>query len=320
MTSKGPEVPVWKHLIASLDTDPPIRIAYIDCLPLHPIPKKGIIVLLHGFPQTSYQFRHVINPFAAAGFRVIAPDYRGAGGSSKPLLGFTKFQMARDIFHLLDSLGIKDVIHLVGHDIGGMIAYAFASGYPEKLASLVWGECPLPGTAVYEANRTTRAVEQFHFIFQSVLDLPEALITGRERIYLSHFFSKLAYNMAAISSTDLDHYVEMYSQPGALRCAFELYRAFEVDSKENRLWIDAEGKLEIPTMALSGDKSAHKDEAVDMFNEVHEQGTFEVAIVEEAGHYIAEENPEGFVREVLRFVKNHTTSSEVEEGGIGRHD
>ena len=213
--------------------------------------------------------------------------------------------MAEDILLLLDYLRIDDPIHLVGHDIGGMIAYAFASRYPSRVMSVVWGECPLPGTAVYQTNKTTRAVQQFHFIFHSVLDLPEALITGRERIYLNHFFSKLIYNTAAISSADLDHYVEMYSQPGAMRCALEVYRAFEIDAQENRHWIDKNGKSEVPAMALSGGKSAHKDEALEMFSEVHEQGIFEVAVVEEAGHYIAEENPDGFVGEILMFVGNH---------------
>jgi len=152
---------------------------------------------------------------------------------------------------------------------------------------------------VYQTNKTTRAVQQFQFIFHSVLDLPEALITGQERIYLNHFFSKLIYNAAAISSADLDHYVEMYSQLEAMRCALKVYRAFEIDTQENRHWIDKYGKSEVPAMTLSGDKSAHKDEALAMFSDVHEQGIFEVAVVKEAGHYITEENLEGFVGGVL---------------------
>ena len=211
--------------------------------------------------------------------------------------------MARDIVLLLDALGIVSPIHIVGHDIGGMIAYALASLYPERVASVVWGECPLPGTAVYQENRTGRAVQQFHFIFHSVLNLPEALVAGRERIYLNHFFSKLIYNTAAISSEVLDHYAECYSQPGAMRCAFELYRAFETDAEENQERLRQFGKCKVPAMALSGEKSAHKSEAFKMFQEVHE--TFDLIALRGAGHYIAEENPEGFVHEVLSFVKHH---------------
>jgi pimeloyl-ACP methyl ester carboxylesterase len=100
--------------------------------------------------------------------------------------------MAQDVLKLIDNLGIEERIHRVGYDIGGMIAYAFAARYPERLASVVWGECPLPETKVYESNRITHAVKQFHFIFHSVLDLPETLVAGRGHIYPSHFFSRLS--------------------------------------------------------------------------------------------------------------------------------
>ena len=213
--------------------------------------------------------------------------------------------MAEDILLLLDELGIAERVHVVGHDIGGMIAYALASRHPDRVASVVWGECPLPGTEIYRANKTTHAVQQFHFIFHSVLDLPEALVAGRERIYLNHFFSKLSYNAAAISSTHRDHYAESYSQPGAMRCAFGVYRAFETDAEENQQWLLRNGKVSIPAMALSGDKSTHKDEALETFSEVHELGTFKLGVVLDAGHYIAEENPEGFVREVMTFVEEN---------------
>ena len=303
MTSTAPDSSTWRHLVASLRTDPPIRIAYIDCPASES--QKGVIVLLHGFPQTSYQFRHVITPFAKAGYRVLAPDYRGAGASSKSASGFTKTIMAEDILLLLDELRITERVYLVGHDIGGMIAYALASRYPKRVASVVWGECPLPGTAIYRTNRTSLAVQQFHFIFHGVLDLPEALVAGRERIYLNHFFSKLAYNTAAISSADLDHYAEAYSQPGAMRCAFEVYRAFETDAEENVQWLTLNGRISVPAMALSGDKSSHKNEAYGMFEEVHEPGTFKLGVVLEAGHYIAEENPEGFISEVIMFIEEN---------------
>lgn len=88
----------------------------------------------------------------------------------------------------------------------------------------------------------------------------------------------------------------------------EVYRAFEVDAQENRDWIDENGKSKVPAMALSGEKSAHKIEALEMFNELHKHGNFEVAVVEEAGHYIAEENPDGFTREVLNFVGDYLST------------
>jgi len=279
-----------------------LRIAYIECPTT--TQELGVLLLIHGFPQTSHQYRHVIKPLSSAGYHVIVPDYRGAGFSSKPSGPFTKSTMAKDIIDLLDALGITRSVHIVGHDIGGMIAYALASRYPQRVASVVWGECPLPGTTAYAKDRTdpARTVQQFHFTFQSVPDLPEALVAGKERIYLTHFFNKIAYNAAAFSKDDIDHYVEQYSQPGAMRCAFATYRAFEEDAVANQQWLKENGKLNIPAMVLSGAESRHRTEASEMFAEVHEEGAFEVATIAGAGHYIAEENPEEFVRVIRDFL------------------
>ncbi|KAI8634570.1 alpha/beta-hydrolase [Xylariaceae sp. FL1651] len=291
----------WHHRV--VEVEPGLRIAYIDCASGGSGPPKGTILLIHGFPQTSYQFRHVINPLAEAGYRVLAPDYRGAGGSSKPLAGFTKSVMAHDFVRLLDALEIDEGVHVVGHDIGGMIAFAMAANHSSRVASVNWGECPLPGTTAHTENRTTHAVQQFHFIFHCVPDLAVALVTGRERIYLSHFFRKQVYNAAAIKPEDEDHYVRAYEQPGALRCAFETYRAFEEDAQELRELIAARGKLRVPALSLSGAKGRHRHSAEGMFAEVHEAGTYEVEVVPNAAHYIAEENPEVFVRETLYFIE-----------------
>lgn len=137
----------WNH--RTVEVEPSVRIAYIDCPSKSKRSQRGVILLIHGFPQTSYQFRHVIDPLAEAGYRVLAPDYRGAGASSKPATGFTKSIMARDLVRLLDALKIHEPVHVIGHDIGGMIAFAMAAKHPSRVASLNWGECPLPGTSVH---------------------------------------------------------------------------------------------------------------------------------------------------------------------------
>ncbi|XDG09725.1 hypothetical protein ABKA04_009340 [Annulohypoxylon sp. FPYF3050] len=294
----------WKHRI--VEVEPSVRIAYIDCPSKNKRPQRGVILLIHGFPQTSYQFRHVIDPFSRAGYRVIAPDYRGAGGSSKPMTGFTKSTMARDFVRLLNALEIHEPVHLIGHDIGGMIAFAMASKHPSRVASINWGECPLPGTEVFTEELASHAVQQFHFVFHNVPDLALALVSGRERVYVSHFFQKLLYNRAALKPEDIDHYVEAYEQPGAMRCAFEVYRAFEQDSKECLEWISSYGKLSLPALSLNGIESRHLEHAGPMFAEVHQKGTYEVVAIPDAGHYIAEENPLCFVKESLSFIEQAT--------------
>lgn len=290
----------WKQCVALLDSQ--LRLHYIDCPPPSNT-YKGTILLIHGFPQTSYQFRHVIIPLADAGYRVLAPDYRGAGRSSKPASGFTKTVMAADLLKLIRiHLNIREPVHLVGHDIGGLIAYAYASRYSEHVASVAWGECPLPGTSAYEASKDSL----WHFSFQSVPDLPEALVAGCERIYLQHFFDTESYNSTAISSQDLEHYTSMYSQPGAMRCAFGIYRAFERDAEENKVWVEEKGRCRVPTLALNGAMSPIAEMAERSVAEVHED--VQIMRVKESGHNVAEENPEDYVKNVLAFIEKHSST------------
>lgn len=294
----------WQQRTATISTaaDESIRLNYINCPPPSSADYRGVVLLIHGFPQTSYQFRHVITPISDAGYRVIAPDYRGAGKSSKPTAGYTKTQMAEDLHILIQShLGIKEKIHVVGHDIGGMIAFPYASRYPDDVASVIWGECPLPGTSIYDQIKGTPDV--FHFVFHRILDLPEFLIAGREKEYCKHFFDKQSYNSAGITPLDLDHYALEYSQPGAMRAAIEVYRAFEEDAEENRKWIADNGKLKIPSMLMVGGEFLLAPHTEVLVKETHEQA--EVFVVEESGHYLAEENPEAFVKGVLGFVGKH---------------
>ena len=294
----------WRQRIVPITTSSSeqIRLNYIECPPPFSTPQKGVILLIHGFPQTSYQFRHVITPLSDAGYTVIAPDYRGAGQSSKPLTGYEKSQMAEDLNFLIRfHFGINIPIHVVGHDIGGMIAFAYASRYPQNVRSVIWGECPLPGSSCYEKIKGTADV--FHFIFHQVPDLPEALIAGKEREYCKHFFDKIIYNSGAITPADLDHYALAYSQPGAIRAGLEVYRAFERDAEENRRWRDEHGKVKVPSLLMMGGKFMLAQEAESMAGEFHEGA--EMTTVEESGHYIAEEDPKGFMKGVLEFISKN---------------
>ncbi|KAF3035945.1 hypothetical protein E8E12_005769 [Didymella heteroderae] len=269
-----------------------LRLNYIDSSLSGLEKSKGTILLIHGFPETSYQLHHVIPLLSEARYRVIAPDYRGAGLSSKPSTGYTKTQMGEDLRILVqDYLGIKEKIHVVGHDIGGMIAYAYASRYADDVASVV----------CYEEVKATPAL--FHFVFHQILDLPEALIAGKEREYITQFYNKLAYNSTGITKEDVDVYTLAFSRPGAIRCGLEVYRSFEKDAMENRKWLQDHGKLKVPSLLLMGAKSGLGVLAEAMVREAHDVA--EVLQVEASGHWVAEENPEGFVKRVLDFVEKH---------------
>ncbi|KAJ7334942.1 Alpha/Beta hydrolase protein [Mycena albidolilacea] len=276
-------------------------IEYIDCPPSSPT-SKGIILLLHGFPQSSYQFRRVVQPLADAGYRIIVPDYSG-GAASYAERG-KKLEIAEALRDFLIGLEIIDQpLHIVGHDIGGMVADAFVLEYPELATSIIWGECPIPGTKEMEEQFGT--VRQFHFQFHAVPDLPEALVGGREKLYLQHFFSKLIHKKDAIEEADLNHYAAFYQQPNVLRRAFRLYAAFTDDGRDMKERLRARGdKIDnVPCLLLNGKHSPHAHDTPDMASQLYKD--LEVVEVPDAGHFIAEENPDAFVDIVLRFVEKH---------------
>ena len=256
------------------------------------------IVLLHGFPQTWREWRHVMHILASAGFRVIAPDYRGAGNSSRPLAGYDKRTMAEDIHALLQHLNVDPPVIMVGHDIGLMVAYAYAEIFREETSHLVVMDAPLPGTAVFDTLRSDPRV--WHFAFHGARDIPEMLVAGRERQYLQTFFNARLFDPSAISEADLDAYASAYSAPGAMRAGFELYRAFDQDARENREALARNGKLKIPVLALYGEISNTSVGVEKMMHEYAENVTG--LQVPRTGHWIAEENPEAFTKSLLQFI------------------
>lgn len=285
------------------DENEAVRITFVDTLPPAGTGQKGVVLLIHGFPQTSYQFRKVILPLAQAGYRVIVPDYRGAGDSSRPmnLKGYLKSRMATDLHHVVQKhLNIAEPIHVVGHDIGGMIAHAYATLFASDTASIVWGECPLPGTTFY--NEAKETVELWHFVFHRITDLPEVLIAGHERAYIKHFYDKLAYNHAGIAPSDVDVYEKAYSMPGAIRAGINVYRMFNEDAKENIKVRDTQGKSKVRCLALNGEQSFLATKAEEEAREFYDD--FRTATVPNSGHWIAEENSDGFVERLLDFMGN----------------
>ena len=226
-------------------------------------------VLLHGFPQTGWAWRGVMPLLAESGWRVIAPDYRGAGHSSRPTGGYDKRTMAGDLRKLLtEHLKIDEPVAMIGHDIGLMVAFAYAQAWREATSHLVVMDAPLPGTAVFDRLRADPRIWQF--AFHSVRDIPEMLVAGRERAYLQAFFDARVYDPSAIGEADLDRYASAYSAAGALRAGFELYRTFDQDIGDAREALRDGGKLTLPVLAVWGALSNTGQGVEEMMREVAE--------------------------------------------------
>lgn len=282
----------WTHGMA--DVAPGLRLHYVEAGG-----GDRTIVLLHGFPQTWREWRHVIPPLAAEGFRVIAPDYRGAGHSSRPVGGYDKRTMADDVHRLVRrELGIDGPVVLVGHDIGLMVAYAYAQAHRDEVSHLVVVDAPLPGTAVFDRLRSDPRV--WHFAFHAARDVAEMLVAGREREYLQAFFGVRCFDPSAVGGADFDAYVSAYAAPGAMRAGFEVYRAFDQDAADNRDALARNGRLTMPVLAIGGATSTSGPLVGDMMQEVAEQVT--AVRIPRTAHWVPEENPGAFLSALLAFV------------------
>jgi pimeloyl-ACP methyl ester carboxylesterase len=253
------------------------------------------VVLLHGWPQTWHEWRHLI-PALASRYTVVAPDLRGFGDSDKPASGYDKRTVAADIRQLVCHLGLREIT-LVGHDLGMMVAYAYAAAHPQEVRRLAVAEAALPGLGL-EALLDAATYPQFwHVGFFAAPGVAEALVTGREQMFVSYFVRHLAYDAYAVTDADLDEYARRLAAPGALRGGFEHYRAFPTDARHNQE--HARTKLPMPVLAIGGDHSM-ADQVAQMMqplaNEVHP------AAIERCGHWVAEERPARLAEVLTDFL------------------
>jgi pimeloyl-ACP methyl ester carboxylesterase len=245
------------------------------------------VVLLHGWPQTWYEW-HKVMPALAENYTVIAPDLRGLGDSSKPLSGYDGNTTAEDIYQLLSKLGVNQKIYLVGHDVGVLTAYSYASSHPNNVSKLVILDVPPLPPPGFETCC-------WWFSFHQTPDIPEMLTAGKEREYLSWFY-RFAYNPEAITEEDIDRYVASYSAPGGMRAGFEYYRAFPITLEQNRE--HANVKLPMPVLALGGEYS-FGDAALTSMKSLATD--VRGGIVPFSGHWIAEEQPEFLIEQLSSF-------------------
>ena len=250
------------------------------------------VVLLHGYAQTSHMWRPLMTELART-HTVIAPDLRGIGQSSIPADGYTKAVMAQDIHALVHSLG-SPRIRLVGHDIGLMVAYAYAAQYPSEVDRIVLMDAFLPGVGNWRDVWLLRDLWHFHFYGET----PLALVTGRERIYFEHFWNDFAADRTrSVPEGDRRIYTDAYARPGGMRAGFEVFRAFERDAQDFARF--AQTPLPMPMLVLTGEKASGEF--------LIEQGrlvatTVEGVVVGNSGHWLMEEAPGQVIPKLVSFI------------------
>jgi pimeloyl-ACP methyl ester carboxylesterase len=253
------------------------------------------VVLLHGFPETSAAWRKVL-PLLGADHTVVAPDLRGLGHSHRPDTGYDKMTVAADIVALLEHLG-HPTARVVGHDMGGAVAYAMAAAHPERVTHLAVLEMLLPGFGLEESIQL-RADGQhlWHIPFNASVETAAALVAGREELYLDRFYRASGpYDPTVFAEADIAEYLRCYKAPGAMRAAFQWYRALYQDAEDNRR-AAATGPLTMPVLAVGG--SYRIGAGVARSLRAVARDVVEV-VLPRCGHYPHEEQPEQ-VAELLR--------------------
>ena len=250
------------------------------------------LVLLHGWPQTWYEWQRLLPPLAEH-YTVIAPDLRGFGDSDKPATGYNTRTLADDLHALLAHLGLVR-IRLVGHDIGLMVAYAYAAAYPADVHKLVLLDAPIPGI---EPTWGQVKANRWHFGFNATPHLAAQLLAGRERYYLEYMYTTSAFRKTAFTAAEVDEFVRAYAAPGAMEASLGVYKAFDTSGAQNQA--SARTKLPMPVLALGGDHSfGPRIVALVQLVAEHVQG----GSIPDCGHWVAEENPEYLLAQLLDFL------------------
>lgn len=280
-----------------------------------------VVVLLHGYAENSDSWA----PLAADLMKdhsVVVPDLRGIGRSSKPESGYDKKTQAKDIRAVVTGLGY-DRTFVVAHDIGNMVAYAYAAMYPDKVKRLVVMDAPIPGIEPWNEFRLEKSgIEAecrtymcarlklllnpgvWHFNLHGPDAAKAKAVSGRERIYFDGIWDDFTGDPSKPDEATRNFFAATYSQPGGMRAGFAQFTAFSQDAKDNKIF--EQTKLPMPVLAVGGEKSFGALQAVIMR---HVATNVQEAVVVGSGHWLMEERP----TETVALIRNFLDAGETKQ-------
>jgi pimeloyl-ACP methyl ester carboxylesterase len=250
------------------------------------------LILLHGYAETSLMWKPII-PLLAERFTVIAPDLPGIGDSSIPAHGLDMKSAAISIHDLAKSLGIQTA-EVVGHDIGLMVAYAYAAQFPTEVTKLVLMDAFLPGVPGWEPIYNNPGI--WHFRFNG--PTPEALVQGRERTYFDYFWNDFAADKNhSIPEDARQAYAAAYSRPGRMHAGWEYFVSFAQAAKDFAQL--SQTKLTMPVLTIGGEKSlgAPLGEQLKLV-----ATNVTIVVIKNAGHWVLEEQPKETTDALQKFL------------------
>ncbi|HHT9778188.1 TPA: alpha/beta fold hydrolase, partial [Legionella pneumophila] len=264
-----------------------IRLHYIE------MGKGPLVILLHGWPETSFSWRLTIRSLSSK-YRVVAPDLRGLGLSEHTQNGYDKKTIATDIKALIEYLGETQAV-IIGHDMGGKAAYVMAHLYPKSVSKLILVDCTIPGTE----NSDALHGGAWHYGFHMAPEIPEMLTKGREKEYIRAQIKVWLFNKGAIDEDTIDEYVKHYATNGGMTAGFNYYRALKEDAALVETFHNQ--KLMMPVLTITGRHSVGDKLAEALENEAT---SLKSIIVADSGHFVPEETPEIFNSSVLKFLES----------------
>ena len=279
---------------ASLPDGAESKFAQVNGVRMHYVQmgEGPLLVLLHGWPQTWYEWADVM-PSLAEHFTVVAPDLRGVGKTERTEKGYDKQTLSQDVAALIEHLNGDEPAVVVGHDMGGKAAFVLGLTQPERVKKLVLIDCMPPGTENMDVARGGL----WHYGFHIAPDFPEMLTKGREREYLTAMMKLLSGGKEVMTDEAIDEYVEAYASPGGMTAGFNYYRALLEDAD---FVASLSGKrLTMPVLTIGGEHAvaghlykALEGRSDDITNK----------IAEGSGHYVPEEMPEFIVEQIVDFA------------------
>lgn len=286
------DMPGFAHYYATVEG---VRLHYVK----GGNPQGEVLLLLAGFPQSWYAWRQVMARLADR-YLIITPDLPGQGYSDKPQFGYDTLALAGKVQGLMQKLGM-DRYYLAAHDVGAWVAWPYAMRYSQQVVRLALLDAGIPGITLPDALPVTpdTAWKTWHFAFHLLPDLPEALIAGREEIYLEWFLRRKTASPEAISDADMSEYLRLLTQNGALRAGLAPYREVATSAAQNRA-LREEGKLTLPLLAISADQGSIADMAVPL-----RQFADNVTgiTIEHSGHFIPDEQPQALAEALASFFR-----------------
>jgi pimeloyl-ACP methyl ester carboxylesterase len=286
---------LWSIGATAQDVKIDSRFADVDGIKMHYLVagKGDPIILMHGYAQNSHMWRPAIRELAKTHL-VVAPDLRGFGDTTKAEAGYDKKSMAVDVHALAQKLGIKKA-GIAGHDIGLMVAYAYAAQFPAEVDRVALLDAFIPG--VGDTTNLFLLKDLWHFHFYG--PTPLALVKGRERIYFEHFWNDFAADgRKSVSEADRVFYAKKYAMPGAMKAGMEVFRNFDQDAKDNAAF--AKTKLTMPMLVLGGEKSGG-DFLIAQGKMV--ATNVEGVIIKNSGHWLVDEQPGQVIPKLVAFFK-----------------